>query len=253
VPEGDSLHRIALRLGPLLEGKVVRSLELPRRAQRATAIEGTKLTKVEARGKNLLVFFESGHVLHTHLRMNGRWRVLDPAARPKRWSGDVVVALEVDGCIAVCERAPVVRFVREKSLAHDPMIGGLGPDPIRPDFAPASALSRLRALADVPLGEAIVDQRAVAGIGNIWKSELLFELGLDPFAPVRAFTDEELTSLLGRAEKRMRRGVRTGFGTMRVYDRAKQRCRTCGGVVERRMQGLRSTYVCPTCQPARRT
>lgn len=224
-------------------------MSLPRRGQRVDALTGKRIEQVEARGKNLLITFEGGTVLHTHLQMNGAWRGYGPGERVPAITGDVVVAIEVDGAVALCFRAPTVRLLRAASLAVDETIGALGPDPIRDDFDLDAALARLRARDGDPLGVAITDQRAVAGIGNIWKSELLFEQRLDPLAPVARFTDEELRKLLSRAVVQMRHGMRPS----RVYRRSGKACPRCREAIAMERQGPlhRSTYFCRRCQASR--
>ncbi len=227
----------------------MRALALPRRGQRIDALTGKRIELVEARGKNLLITFEGGTVLHTHLQMNGAWRGYGPGERVPAITGDVVVAIEVDGAVALCFRAPTVRLLRASALVADETIGALGPDPIRDDFDADAALARLRERDAEPLGVAILDQRAIAGIGNVWKSELLFEQRLDPFAPVARFADDELRKLLARAVAHMRHGMRPS----RVYRRAGRACSRCRGAIAMERQGPlhRSTYFCPRCQPAR--
>lgn len=260
MPEGDTIHRAAARLSPHLLGKVVRRLELPRRAQVIERVAGRVISIVEARGKNLLIHFDTDPpgrdalVLHTHMRMNGVWRAYAPGAERPRRSGYVVAWLEVeDGSLAVCTHAPVVRVLRARDLVRDPRLAGLGPDPIAPGFEAGEALSRLRARAEVPLGEALLDQGAIAGIGNVWKSELCFEHGLDPFAPVARFTDEELAAVLASTERGMRRSALGRARPSRVYGRAGEPCLRCGETITMRRQGeqRRSTYACARCQPRR--
>lgn len=253
MPEGDTLHRAALRLRPLLEGRLVRALDLPRRAERVHAVTGRRVDAVEARGKNLLVWFDGGLVLHTHLKMNGVWRGFGPGERVPGIGGDVVVALDVDGAFAVCWRAPIVRVLRASDVERDPTLGALGPDPIDLDFDPDEALRRLRARDDAQLGVAIMDQHALAGIGNVWKSELLFEHRLDPFAPVARFTDDELRAMLATASRRMRGGFASGTRPRRVYGRSGAPCPRCGHAIAMARQGSmrRSTYHCARCQLAR--
>jgi endonuclease-8 len=207
MPEGDTLHRIAQNLAPTLEGQTVLALELPRSEQRTEHLVGRRITRVEARGKNLLIFFDEGSVLHTHLRMNGIWHLYRAGEPWRRSPSTTVVALAVAGYLAVCFRAPVVRLLRARDLAGDPTLGHIGPDLLGQEFDADEALRRLRALDDEPLGVAVMDQQAIAGIGNVYKSELLFLTRLDPFAPVRAFSDEELTHLIDLSRRVMQANV----------------------------------------------
>ncbi|MDC0742856.1 Fpg/Nei family DNA glycosylase [Polyangium mundeleinium] len=274
MPEGDTLHRIASALGPRLVGQPVRALVL--RHQSIDRLAGHLVTKVEARGKNLLVFFDEGTVLHTHLRMGGAWHLYGENERWRRSPAFATVVLAVPGVVAVCFRAPVARLVRASLLAGDATIGRLGPDLIAPAFDEAAALARLRRMAGKEIGDALMDQQVVAGIGNVYKSEILFHERLDPFAPVEAFSDEELARLLAFARRIMvanatakphasgpgahhghtrttREGARPGEGPLAVYRRAGEPCYDCGALLEMRRQGeaRRSTYSCPRCQPPR--
>ncbi|MDI1451555.1 DNA-formamidopyrimidine glycosylase family protein [Polyangium sp. 6x1] len=275
MPEGDTLHRIASALGPRLVGRPVCSLVI--RHQSVDRLAGHLVTKVEARGKNLLVFFDEGTVLHTHLRMGGAWHLYGEQERWRRSPAFATVVLAVPELVAVCFRAPVARLVRASLLAGDPAIGKLGPDLIAPAFDEAAALARLRRMGGKEIGDALMDQQVVAGIGNVYKSEILFHERLDPFAPVAAHSDEELARLLAFARRVMvanatakphasgpgshyghtrttREGARPGEGPLAVYRRAGEPCYDCGATVEMRRQGelRRSTYFCPRCQPPRR-
>ena len=276
VPEGDTLHRAANRLAPLLTGKAVRALELVRRTDSTDALVGQRITGVEARGKNLLVHFERGLSLHVHLKMNGRISEFrrNEERRPGR---EAVAVLDTDEHRVIVSHAPVARLIRTRDLVRDLHFRHLGPDLLAPDFELEEALTRLTLRREVPLGEALLDQSALAGIGNVWKSELCFNMKLDPFAPVAAATRDELRALLEMARKLMTETVeraprrlpdpfaprggqrqarlnhRHGQKRLSVYERAGERCYDCGTVIEMKPQGsqLRSTYYCPRCQPRR--
>jgi endonuclease-8 len=283
VPEGDDLYRLAARLRPALVGKPVRELLLPRtEIGSAPRLVGRLVTSVEAKGKNLLVGFDDGSVLHTHLRMLGRWRLARDPEAPVRGMAWVVAVLRVPGATAVCYRAPVVRLLRPGAVAVDRRLAALGPDLLDPNVDLEEALRRLRARDAQPFGVALLDQQAVAGLGNVYKSELLFMQRLDPFAPVAACSDEELRALLALAVRVMvrnvgerpdrapieagaapRLGQRTrttraaglgGGGPVHVYGRAGRPCLACGAAIRLGRQGpqRRSTYYCPACQPDRR-
>ncbi|WP_437767739.1 DNA-formamidopyrimidine glycosylase family protein [Sorangium sp. So ce281] len=278
MPEGDTLFRIAAALGPALAGARVVALELPRSDQPCRWLVGRRVERVEARGKNLLIFFDEGTVLHTHLRMSGAWHLYREGERWKRSEATATAILAVPGYVAVCFRAPVARLLRASALRGDRLLGGLGPDLLGGAFDAAEALRRLRALDEAPLGVAIMDQRVVAGIGNIYKSELLFRTRLDPFAPVRAYSDEELSAMLDVGRRLLQANVeprdaasayrgptahyaatrttRAGGDRRRpvsVYGREGYACYDCGAAIQMRRQGtmMRSTYFCPRCQPTR--
>lgn len=254
MPEGDTLFRAARRVGAGLTGQTVRAFRSTLGPRIDEGRVGKRIDKVESRGKNLLVYFEDGWTLHTHLRMRGAWRVfargeLD-ALRPPHTARVVIEAGDV---VCVCFLAPVVRLLRgdgDRELA-------LGPDLLGEPFDMKVAVASLRSAGDVPIGESIMIQRLVSGIGNVFKSEVLFLEALDPWAPTSSLDDDALERLLSRARTLMRRNVLPGAG-MRVtrpggrfwaYGRSGQPCFKCGARIRMRRQGQgRSTYFCPACQ-----
>ena len=278
MPEGDTLHRLAGKLGPVLVGQVVRNVELPRTNVDARGLAGMTITGIEARGKNLLVHFSSGdpkgdRSLHVHLQMRGR---VDLIVRGASHGGEVVAIVETEAHAMIVRSAPVARLLRTKDLVRDRAFRDLGPDVLGAGFDVDEGVRRLRLRNDRPLGEALLDQGAIAGIGNVWKSELCLLGGLDPFASVEKHTDDELRVLLERARDLMRANVeatrrripdpfvpragrvareaRQGEAPLSVYDRAGKPCYTCGALITSASQGFvtpRITYVCPSCQPRR--
>ena len=276
MPEGDTLHRAANHLRPLLVGQPIRALELTRRAESTEGLIGKLVAAVEARGKNLLVSFETGMALHVHLKMNG-WIAVYPQHEQRRPGPDTVVVLDTDQHRVIVSSAPVARLIHTRDLVRDLHFRNLGPDLLGGDFELDEALTRLQMRKEVPLGEVLMDQSAVAGIGNVWKSELCFNLKLDPFAPVSAASEDELRALLTLAHKQMKETVaqqprripdpftprfptrqtrlnrRQGQKVTSVYERAGEPCYDCGTLIEMKRQGAhdRSTYYCPRCQPAR--
>lgn len=272
VPEGDSLHKLARKLRPVLLGREVEELSLPRFAGRADGVCGQQVTAVEARGKNLLVHFADGLCLHVHLKMLGRVRLMP--GHETGFRHDTVAMLKTKTHTVRVDHAPIARLLRSADVHRDLHFRNLGPDLLSPDFDEAEALSRLRRRDTVPLGEAIMDQSAVAGIGNVWKSELCFQRRLDPFKPVAAVSDDGLRGLLRLGRHQMsehverprrtlpdpfeaprhrrttRAHIRPGQSTLHVYERAGQACYTCQTQVAMRRQGTqaRSTYFCPHCQ-----
>jgi endonuclease-8 len=277
MPEGDTLYRLAEALRPALLGKEVTGLDLPRSPISALAggrrdfMIGQRVDKVEARGKNLLIHFSNEWLLHTHLKMNGRWRLFKKGeAFGVRATACVV--LEVEGVVAVCREAPVARLLKPGSLERQRDLRGLGPDLCDPSFDPIEAVRRLRLIASAPLGVAIMDQRALSGIGNVYKSEILFNRKLDPFAPVSLFQEAELRALVDHARELLlaniaprnprsrlrgnrvtRHGYERGGPAQSVYRRVGQPCFDCRATIQMKRQGttLRSTYFCPKCQPGR--
>jgi endonuclease-8 len=266
VPEGDTLYRVAATLRPVLAGKVVRAVRSPLPAIADADLVGQRIEGVESRGKNLLVTFGDGRVLHTHLQMTGSWHLYRPGVPFRKPEWGIQVLLEVDGAVAVCFHAPIVRLLAKGGAERDPALASLGPDCLAPDFDPASTAARIRQTG-MALGEALLYQRAVSGIGNVYKSETLFLERLDPFSRVGLFDLDTLTRALARASELMKANVertdapgepfryreRTtrAAGGAWVYGRYGEPCRVCSTPIARRYQGLanRSTYYCPQCQP----
>jgi endonuclease-8 len=240
VPEGDALHRAAERLR-VLEGDVIAAESPhPRAAVLGVAarIDGRRLERVEAVGKNLLLTFEGGVVLRSHLRMRGRWHVQHAGGRiiGKPW-----LVLRGERWEAVQRNGPVLELTARR------VVSNLGPDIMRdaPDLA--EMVTRLRNAGQArEFGEALLDQRLVAGIGNLWRAEALFEAGLSPWLRLREVSDEELRSVLSSASTLMR-GPR---GRRRVHRRAGLPCRRCSTRILSRPQGehARMAYWCPACQ-----
>jgi endonuclease VIII len=260
MPEGDTIHRTARNLATALAGRPVVRFETPRQPGLAPP-PGTRVETVEARGKHLLVRFADGLVLHTHLQMHGSWHLYRAGQPWRRSPRQARVVLEVaGGAVAVCFNAPVVEVVSERAL-HATGIGHLGPDLCAPDVDLDEVVRRLDRLdAATEIGVALLDQRIAAGIGNVYKSEVCFRHGLDPFTPVGAVDAERRRALYGTAARLLRANLTTPrrvtvddapAGTLSVYGRTGRACRECGTAVRARRQGehARITFWCPTCQP----
>ena len=214
---------------------------------------GHKVEKVETMGKHLLVRFDSGHVLHTHLRMTGSWHVYSAGERWQRPPNQAKVTLTCSDRVAVCFNAPVVELLAPGAEDNHPSLAGLGPDVLaRPlDVEEIRRRARQRP-PETPLGELLLDQRIVAGIGNIWRCEALFLEGRSPWAPQSSVTDAELDALVSTAARIMGESLSgTGRPGRWVYRRTGRPCRRCGTPVQSRAQGeqARTAYWCPTCQP----
>jgi endonuclease-8 len=262
VPEGDTLWRTARSLHAALARKVLVGLESPlpavTGAARRLGVVGQTIVAVEARGKHLLLRFQGGAALHTHLGMRGSWRIARRASAAAPSPRGRVVVLTSD-VAAACALAPVVELLSPDELARHPALVRLGPDLLAPGFDPATARRRLRERGDLPIGVALMDQTALAGIGNVYKSEVLFLGRVSPFARVRDLDDATLDRLVATAAELLRRNLGAGMrrttsplapGRLWVYRRSGLPCRRCGAKVERRVQGeqARSTYFCPACQ-----
>jgi len=261
VPEGDTVFATATRLHAALAGRTVIRSDF-RVARLATVdLAGRLVEEVRSRGKHLLVRIGGGLTVHTHLRMDGRWSLCRPG---ERWRGgpgwQVRLVLATAEWIAVGYRLPVVELWR--TADEGAYLGHLGPDPLGPDWDGAEALRRLLARPERAIGEALLDQRVMAGPGNVWKSELCFLRGLDPWTPVGAMRDPAgLIALLVRLfDANRTTGMHVTTGDARrghrhwVYGRAGAPCRRCGTpirVAEPR-HPERVTFWCPSCQPASR-
>ncbi len=254
--EGDSVLRIARRIDEVLGGERV-SARAPgerRPAGLAVAeIDGRVLEIVESRGKHLLLHFEERLVLHSHLGMRGSWQIVregEPWRRPARQAW---IAIAGNGSEAVNFGGSTMRIVRETQLLHDPKLARLGPDILAEDFDPAVAIARIRRTnPSLQLGEALLGQRLVAGIGNIFKSEGCFEARINPTRRLEALDDAELGEVLAATRRLMLAAVETGRQPHRVYRAAGRPCPRCGTRIRSRAQGdsARTTYWCPECQPA---
>ena len=249
MPEGDVLFRTAVTLQKWLAGR-----EVTDATTAARLMVGRKVEKVEANGKHLLMRFDSGHVLHTHLRMTGSWHVYKAGERWQRPPSQAKVSMTCGDRVAVCFNAPVVELLAPGAEENHPSLAGLGPDVLdRPiDLDEVRRRARQRP-PETPLGELLLDQRVVAGIGNIWRCEALFLEGRNPWAPVSTVSDEELDALVSTAGRIMGEslGPFTGRPQRWVYRRAGRPCHRCRTLVQSRPQGeqARTAYWCPTCQP----
>ena len=245
MPEGDAVHRAASSLQVLAGQRVEVETPHPRAATKGLVdrLDGRRLESVEAVGKNLLLRFEGGLVLRSHLRMSGRWRVEQRGAQR---SGRPWLVLRGDEHEAVLWNGPVLELARDSGrLAH------LGPDILArpPDFD--AMLARLRAERQQrAVGDALLDQRLVAGIGNMWKAEALWQSRLSPWRALADVPDEKLRETLDVAHRLMQGRLDGARPLHHVYRRVGRACRRCGGVIRSYPQGehARMAYWCPGCQ-----
>ena len=262
MPEGDALFRFAEKLRGPLEGKVILAARShgPGPVPRVEKIVGQRCTAVRSQGKNMLISFENGLALRGHLRMYGTWHVYAPGEAWTRPEREARLVLEVDGAVVVNFSAPVIELVEERSLGYHSPIANLGPDLLDDNFDIDEALLRLRhpTREMLTIGDAIMDQRAVAGVGNIWKNESLFHARMNPWRRVSELSDDELLHLMGKAQALLRASVGKENAlelkrrpTMYVYMRGGQPCRRCYSRLRTAPQGvdMRHTAWCPKCQP----
>jgi endonuclease-8 len=243
MPEGDVLHRAAASLQVLVGNRVEAETPHPRAAATgvAAAIDGRVLESVEAVGKNLLLRFEGGVTLRSHLRMSGRWRV-EPRNAPR--TGKPWLVLRGNEWEAVQWNGPVLALDSGQTR-------GLGPDVLGRGVDVTALVARLRRVDQRHLlGEALLDQRVISGIGNIWMTESLWQARLSPWLAVAGARDEELGAALGWAQKMMRASVEGTRSLHSVYRRAGRPCPRCGGTILSRGLGdaNRTAYWCGRCQ-----
>jgi endonuclease-8 len=258
MPEGDTLFRTAAGLRPHLVGRSVTAARATRPGPQIERIVGSTVDAVESHGKNLVIRFDNGLELRTHMRMNGSWHRYRPGERWRRPPARARVVLEVPGAVAVCFDAPVVELFEQRAEAVHPALSTLGPDLLDPAFDEAAmdeAMRRLRdpARAAMPISAALLDQRALAGIGNIWRNETLFAERIDPLAPVGSLDDATLRRLVATARRLLTDSARLapGRAPVRVYRRAGRPCPRCGTLIHSAplpTEVPRTTYWCPRCQ-----
>jgi len=261
VPEGDTVHRTADRLDAALRGAVVERADLRWPSVPDVDLCGSRTLEVVARGKHLLHRFDSGSTLHTHLRMEGQWRVEHPGSATERAlrRHDLRVAVLTARWSALGLRLGMLDLVPTSREAD--VVGHLGPDVLGPDWDPAVVAARLTA-SDGSIGDALLDQRVLAGVGTFWGSEILFLERLLPWAPAADLDQERVVRMLERLHRLMDVARRTGWqvstGLQRsgeqayVHARSGRPCRRCGDTVRVAMTGApprqRTMFSCPTCQ-----
>jgi endonuclease VIII len=258
MPEGDVVWFTARRLHEALAGRTLTRSDF-RVPRLATAdLTGDVVTEVASHGKHLLIRTRQGLTVHTHLRMDGSWRVRPAGSGPARDSHRIRLVLANDAWEATGYQLGVVELVRTAEEWR--VTGHLGPDLLGPDWDQAEAVRRLSAEPDRPVGEALLDQRNLAGIGNLYATEMLFLRGVDPWRPVGDVADLDALVELGRrlleANKARIGQVTTGDTTPGrqtwVYGRAGRPCRRCGSKIRRGEQGAageeRVRFWCPACQ-----
>jgi endonuclease-8 len=255
VPEGDTIHRTANRLRPALVGQPLVRFDAPRAVGKRPR-PGTTIDAVEAVGKHLVIRFAGGTTLRTHMRMTGSWHLYRTGERWQKPAHLARAVVEVDGWTAVCFAAPVVELETGPTSAAN--LAHLGPDLTSTTITEAdidTAVERMLHTSE-EIGIVLLDQRVACGIGNIYKNEVLFIRGIDPFRSVATLDRGTKRALIATASKLLQANVathgprRTTTGGMAVYGRAGRPCRRCGTPIRAKRQGeqARTTYWCPTCQ-----
>jgi endonuclease-8 len=257
MPEGDTVYLTAKLLDKGLSGQEITRSDFRIPSLATSDIAGATVVETVSRGKHLLTRFDNGLTLHTHLKMEGHWSVHPVGARWRRPAHTARVVLRTATTEAVGFQV-VMDLVRTER--EDDLVGHLGPDLLGPDWDPGLALANLRAQPDVPIGDALLDQRNLAGVGNVYRSELCFLAKVDPLTPVGAVPDlpliVEKAKVLLEANKdrftRITTGDRRRGNQLWVYSR-RGPCVRCGTGIKKADLGPagkeRPTYWCPRCQP----
>jgi endonuclease VIII len=276
MPEGDTIFRTARNLGRALTGKPVTAFRstypLLTRFNDDTPLAGQIIDRVEARGKWLLISFSGGGILASHLLMNGRWHIYRQGERWQLARIHMRIVIENNQYQAVGFRVPVARMHTAQSLARDLHITRAENDLLSAEFDADAALERLLARPGEAIADALLDQSVLAGVGNVFKSEICFVNGLSPFRKAGTLTRAAAAALIGCSQKLLRANILEDSGdmivtfrgqqrrtthtsdpgaTLWVYGRAGEPCRRCGELIRRRIQGAdaRVTFWCPCCQP----
>jgi endonuclease-8 len=253
VAEGPLVHRVAKDLRRALKGRQVAvEFGVKRLKPLEASLKGSAVEDVEAYGKQFRIRLASGQVILIHLMMWGWWRVFkrgEPWDRPPERAR---LVLRTPAHDVVAFSAPVVKLFAPGELEADPVWGQLGPDPLRRDFSVKEFWRRLDAQADREIGDVLLDQRVVSGIGNIVKMEILFGARVHPRRPVASLTETERQDILAWTLKLMAKWLKERGNEdawIRVYRKSGKPCSRCGGKVEHFRQGGRITFACPKCQP----
>ena len=276
MPEGDTIFRTARNLGRALVGQPVTvfrsTYPLLTRFNHDTPLAGQFVDKVEARGKWMLIHFSGGGILASHLLMNGRWHIYRHGERWQLPRFHMRIVIENDQYQAIGFRVPVAEMHTARSLARNPRIPPAQSDLLSRDFDAAAALERLRSRPHATIADALLDQSVLAGVGNVFKSEICFVNGLHPFRSVATLSRHEAAAAIATAQRLLRANVLEDSGDLILTYRGRQRrtthnsdpsaglwvygrngepCRRCGQAIRRRIQGddARVTFWCPRCQP----
>jgi endonuclease-8 len=275
MPEGDTIFRAARTLQRALAGKAVVEFEsmVPAldRIHDDAPITGRTIEQVRASGKHMLMHFSGDLVLRTHMRMNGSWHIYRPGEKWQRPRRDMRVVVATEDFQAVGFNIPVAEFIRARDIVRHLELSKLGPDVLSDNFAAEEAIRRIRERADTAIADALLNQRVLSGLGNVYKSEVLFMCRVNPFSPVAALDDNSVASIVDTSRRILLANVSEAMAPMTtyagfrrttrrddprerlwVYGRARLPCRRCGTAVHVQKQGrdARLTYWCPACQPA---
>ena len=257
MPEGDTIHAAARRVGAALVGNEIVAVETPQPRHAMDRwpdrLAGRPVHSVDAHGKHLFLRFEGDLTLHSHLRMGGMWGVYPSGKRWSRGRHRAWLVLRTGAAEVVQFDGPVLELMTESRTRFDARLAALGPDILGQQLDERRFLTRLR--EDDPtrgIGDALLDQRNIAGIGNVWKSEGCFDASVDPWRKVGDVTDDEALRIVRCTRRRMQESVSRGghIRGLQLYDRSGRPCPRCTTRIRARGQGddNRTTYWCPGCQ-----
>lgn len=276
MPEGDTIFRAARSMGRALIGKPITGFRsnypLLTRFHDDTPLTGQTVDRVESRGKWLLIHFSGGATLVTHMLMNGSWHLYRHGERWRKPGRDMRIVLENREYQAVAFTVPVAHIYTAQALAREKRIPPPGADVLSDDFDPEAAAERVRSCAQEEIGDVLLDQQVMAGVGNVFKSEVCFVEGVNPFCLVASLSDQQVGALIHSSKKLVAANILEDSGERIVTYRGQQRrsthrsspqeslwvygrsglpCRRCGDLIRRRIQGpdARVTFWCQTCQP----
>lgn len=263
MPEGDTIHRAATRLKGLLDGQIVERVNSRWLGPAVNVLLGRKISDVDARGKHLLIMFEEGRILHSHMGMTGSWHIYRPGERWQKPPHRAAISLDCPQVCVVCFTPKQLELLTAASLRRHEYLNRLGPDLLEGPPPEQETLARFRQCNNLPIGEVVMNQTVIAGIGNVYKSEVLFQLQLHPLTLVSDLNDEQILALAAKARELMSQNLSgrprtTRFaldgGRYHVYGRSGKPCYRCGTTIELIRQGDlgRTSYFCPQCQRASR-
>jgi endonuclease VIII len=254
MPEGDAIHRAAQRIGAALVGKPIVEIETPQPRHALDRwperLGGRAVQAVDVHGKHLFIRFEGDLTLHSHLRMTGAWGVYPRGWRWRRSPRRAWLVIRTAEHDVVQFDGPVLELMTESRTRFDRRLAVLGPDVLAPELDEPRVLARLREDDQTRgLGDALLDQRNLAGVGNVWKSEGCFATGIDPWRPLARVRDDEALAVVREIRQLMQASVE-GARDLQVYERAGRPCPRCGAPIRARGQGddNRTTFWCPACQ-----
>jgi len=259
MPEGDTIHRAATRLDTVLAGQVIERATSRWLGRLADSLPGQSIKEVNARGKHLLVMLGDGRAIHSHMGMTGSWHIYRPGESWQKPTQRAAISLECKNVTAVCFTPKLLELLTAAKLRRHDYLNRLGPDLLAGPPSDEAVRARFRQCNHLPIGEAIMNQTVVSGIGNVYKSEILFQLRLHPKTLVSELSDEQLLRITAQASALMSQNLAGGPRTTRyaldggrfyVYGRSGQPCYTCRVPIELIRQGDagRTTYFCPRCQ-----